>query len=442
MFLYYVRIGLLGLRRQPVLSALMVLAIAVGVATAMTALTILHRLGADPAPGRSDIVHAIAVDNWSPDRSWGERRGVAVAPEQLTWKDAKAIHEQTARVPGATSAIMFRVSQTVQPERGELRPFQASVRATTPEFFALFGVDFAAGGAWSAADEASAARQAVLSKPFAERLFGTEPAVGKRVQLGGEFYTVSGVLRDWRPRPKFYDLTTGAMNDPEQIYIPLSVAMEKEIPSNGNVNCYESPGEGFASFLASECIWVQGWVALPDAATAAAWGAMLDGYVAEQRAAGRSFKRASLTRAVPLREWLELRGVVPDDARLFTVLGFAFLLVCLLNAGTLLLAKFLRRSGEIGLRRAVGASRRALFLQYVTESAVVGVLGAVAGVLLTLGGLAGVRTLSPTIESAARLDPVMLLACVVVALGTSVLAGVYPAWRAASIAPAAQLKIN
>lgn len=442
MFLYYVRIGLLGLRRQPVLSALMVLAIAVGVATAMTSLTILHRLGADPAPGRSDVVHAIAVDNWSPERSWGSNRGLDVAPDQLTWKDAKALYEATRRVPGAQASIMFQVSMTVQPERAELRPFQASVRATTPEFFGIFGVDFAAGGTWSDADQANAARQVVLSKAFAERMFGTEPAVGRRIQLSGESYTVVGVLREWRPRPKFYDLTTGAMNDPEQVYMPLSIAMEKQLSSNGNTNCYESPGEGFASFLASECVWVQGWVALPTREVAAAWRAMLDGYVAEQKAAGRSFKRTALTRPVPLREWLDIRGVVPDDARLFTVLGFAFLLVCLLNAGTLLLAKFLRRSGEIGLRRAVGASRRSLFLQYVTESAVVGALGAVVGVLLTLGGLAAVRTLSPTIESAARLDPVMLLACVCVALTTSVLAGVYPAWRAASIAPAAQLKTH
>jgi putative ABC transport system permease protein len=183
-------------------------------------------------------------------------------------------------------------------------------------------------------------------------------------------------------------------------------------------------------------------VELPDAAAVAAYRDFMASYVAEQKQAGRAFARPQLTAPVPLREWLDLRGVVPDDMRMFTLLGFAFLLVCLLNAGTLLLAKFLRRSGEIGLRRAVGASKRSLFAQYLTESSVVGLVGAVVGLVLTVAGLAGVRGLSPQMQSAASLDPVMFVACVAIAVATSVLAGIYPAWRACNVAPAAQLKTN
>jgi putative ABC transport system permease protein len=260
--------------------------------------------------------------------------------------------------------------------------------------------------------------------------------------MSDQYYTVVGVIDEWTPRPKFYDVSTGAMNDPEPFYIPLSLAIAEDFGVSGNINCYESPGQGRASFLASECIWLQGWVELPDAAAHAAYNDFLQSYVAEQKQVGRDFMRPQLTTAVPLRQWLDLRGVVPDDMRLFTVLGFAFLLVCLLNAGTLLLAKFLRRSGEIGLRRAVGASKRALFAQYLTESSVVGVCGAVVGLMLTVAGLAGVRGLSPQIESMATLDPAMFAACVVIAVATSVLAGIYPAWRACNVAPAAQLKTN
>jgi putative ABC transport system permease protein len=253
---------------------------------------------------------------------------------------------------------------------------------------------------------------------------------------------VVGVIDEWEPRPKFYDTSTGAMEDPEPFFIPLSLAIAEDFGVNGNINCWEAPGQGRASFLASECIWLQGWVELPDAAALAAYNDFLQSYIAEQKQAGRDFMRPQLTEAVPLRRWLDLRGVVPDDMRMFTVLGFAFLLVCLLNAGTLLLAKFLRRSGEIGLRRAVGASKRALFAQYLTESSVVGLFGAAVGLLLTVAGLAGVRGLSPEIESIATLDPAMFAACVLIAVVTSVLAGIYPAWRACNVAPAAQLKTN
>jgi putative ABC transport system permease protein len=439
MFAYYVRIALLGLKRQPVLSALMVLAIGVGVATAMTALTVLQRLGADPIPHRSERLFALGVDNWDGDDAWGEVDGVSVAPDLLTYKDAKALLDADRAL---RTAVGLAVGLTVQPEKEGLRPYAASVRATVPDFFPMFDVPFLHGGPWSEADESNRARVVVLSKATNERLFGGEDSVGRRVRLSDLYYTVVGVLDDWTPRPKYYDLSTGAMNDSEPLFIPFSLAIAEDFGVNGNINCWESPGEGRASFLASECIWINGWVELPDDAAVAAYRDFLAGYVAEQQQAGRAFKRPHLTAPVPLREWLYLRRVVPDDVRLFTVLGFAFLLVCLLNAGTLLLAKFLRRSGEIGLRRAVGASKRTLFAQYLTESSVVGFFGACMGLLLTAGGLAGVRALSPQLAEVASLDLPMFVACVAIAIATSVLAGVYPAWRASNIAPAAQLKTH
>lgn len=440
MFAYYVRIALLGLRRQPVLSALMVLAIGVGVATAMTALTILHRLGADPIPAKSGQLYALAVDNWGLGESrWGEVDGKPVAPDLLTHKDAMAL---LAADKALRTSISYSVGLTVQPEKEGLRPYAATVRATVPDFFPMFDVPFRHGGPWSEADGDSGARVVVLSKASNERLFGGENSVGRRVRLSDQYYTVAGVLDEWALRPRFYDTSTGAMNDPEPFYIPLRLAIDEDLPVNGNINCWESPGQGRASFLASECIWLNGWVELPDDAAVAAYRDFLAGYAAAQREAGRNFKRTELTAPVPLREWLDLRGVVPDDMRMFTLLGFAFLLVCLLNAGTLLLAKFLRRSGEIGLRRAIGASKRSLFAQYLTESSVVGVVGALVGLLLTLAGLAGVRALSPQMKSAATLDPAMFAACVLIAVATSVLAGIYPAWRACNVAPAAQLKTH
>lgn len=440
MFAYYVRIALLGLKRQPVLSALMVLAIGVGVATAMTALTVLQRLGADPIPHKSERLFALGVDNWNTNgNSWGEVDGKAVAPDLLTHKDAMAL---LAADRARRTVIAYSVSVAVQPEKEGLRPYVAAARATVPDFFPMFDVPFLHGGPWSEADEAGRARMVVLSKATNERLFGGENSVGRRIRLSDQYYTVVGVLDAWAPRPKYYDLSTGAMNDPEPLFIPLSLAIAEDLAVNGNISCWESPGEGRASFLASECIWLNGWVELPDDAAVAAFRDFLAGYVAEQRQAGRAFDRAHLTAPVPLREWLHLRRVVPDDMPLFTVLGFAFLLVCLLNAGTLLLAKFLRRSGEIGLRRAVGASKRALFAQYLTESSVVGFFGAFVGLLLTVGGLAGVRSLSPHWSEAASLDLPMLATCVVIAITTSVLAGVYPAWRASNVAPAVQLKTN
>ena len=78
--------------------------------------------------------------------------------------------------------------------------------------------------------------------------------------------------------------------------------------------------------------------------------------------------------------------VVSRDVEVQTGLGFAFLAVCLVNTVGLLLAKFTRKSGEIGLRRALGASKRDVFTQFLVESGVVGLSGGVLGPL-TLGTL-------------------------------------------------------
>lgn len=96
------------------------------------------------------------------------------------------------------------------------------------------------------------------------------------------------------------------------------------------------------------------------------------------------------------------------------------------------------------MRHAVGASRRAVFAQYLTESGVVGIAGAVCGLLLTWLGLLGLRALygEGSIGVLARLDPGMTAITVVVALAASLLAGLYPTWRACEVTPATQLKSN
>jgi putative ABC transport system permease protein len=121
-------------------------------------------------------------------------------------------------------------------------------------------------------------------------------------------------------------------------------------------------------------------------------------------------------------------------------LAFGFLLICVVNTVGLLLAKCLRRSREIGVRRALGATRRAIFAQFMVESGMVGIAGGVLGLIFAELGLLAVRLQPAQYANLAHLDVSMFVVTFAIALVASLIAGLLPAWRACVVTPAPQLK--
>lgn len=193
-------------------------------------------------------------------------------------------------------------------------------------------------------------------------------------------------------------------------------------------------------FLRSECAWINGWIELPDAASAQGYRQFLANYANEQQRLGR-FAWPANVRLRNVRQVLEDHRVVPPASKLSTMVSFGFLLVCLVNVVGLLLARFSRRSLEIGVRRALGAPRRAIVRQFLVEAAAIGLAGGVLSLLLTALGLQVIdQVFVPEIARLARLDPALMLLTLLVALATMLAAAIYPVWRAAKVRPAWQLK--
>ncbi len=140
---------------------------------------------------------------------------------------------------------------------------------------------------------------------------------------------------------------------------------------------------------------------------------------------------------------MEVERVVPRASALSLIVALSFLAICLLNVVGLMLARFMRRAPEIGVRRALGASRGAICRQFLVEAAAIGLAGGALGLLLTAVGMAGIGLVfEPQIAALAHLDTSLVVSTVVLAVATTLIAGLYPTWRAAQVQPAWQLKSN
>jgi putative ABC transport system permease protein len=435
MFGYYLELALRSLRRNKALTALMVLAIALGIGSSMTTLTVLHVLSGDPLPGRSSTLYYPQID---PRDLSNFQPGTSQAETQMSWIDGMNL----LRAKRADrQALMTGGTVAVQPIKSTLDPFYEDARYTTADFFPMFGVPFQFGQGWRAAEDDTSARVVVISSDLNDKLFGGKNSTGQTLLLGDASFRIIGVLGDWHPQPHFYDLNLTDYGKNEGIYVPLSTSQAVGMDHLGGVDCWGNGGGGKRVDHDASCAWLQFWVQLDSPAKASVYKTFLVHYSQQQKTLGR-FQRPPNVQLRNVMQWLDYNMVVPEDVRLQTWLALGFLLVCLVNTVGLMLAKFLRRAGELGVRRALGASKQALFAQLLVESAVIGLTGGLGGLLLAFLGLWLVRQQPASYAVLAHLDPVMLLTTFLLAVGASLLAGLLPAWRACQIAPALQLKSN
>lgn len=435
MFMYYLRLSWISIKRNPILSSLMVMAIALGIGASMTTITVNYLMSNNPIPHKSDRLFHVQIDTWGPFEAAREPND---PPLQLTWTDATYLSnaQQAYR-----QAAMQRSGGIIEPEDQDTKPFQSSFRLTDSDFFAMFDVPFLYGSGWSKEQDQSQALVAVLSRETNDKLFGGENSVGRTVKITGSQFQIVGVIDDWHPVPKFYDLNNNDFGGPEKIFMPFSLKRPLELPSWGNNNCWKSPeGDGFEGFLLSECVNVQYWVELEDASDKPDYMAFLDNYVEELKALGRH-ERPNMNRMSNVVEWMKYNEVVADDAQIMMWLSLMFLLVCLLNTIGLMLAKFMGKSGEIGLRRAVGATKGDLFKQHLIETGCIGLAGGLVGLAFAYFGLIGIRSLyGEFADRLTTLDLNMVVVAILLSLFATIIAGLYPTWRACSVMPAGQLK--
>ncbi|MCC2604643.1 ABC transporter permease [Planctobacterium marinum] len=436
MFLHYLDLSWRSFKRTPVVSVLMVFAVAVGIGITMTSLSVYHMMSMDPIPEKSDKLFHLQLQTMEGEQT---RRGSPDGlPYQMTYQDAVAL--SNAPIP-ARKVPSMKAGFSVHMNTPEVKPFIETARMTNRDFFDMFNLSFVHGGPWTLEQQDNATPVVVINEEINNRLFGGANSVGNMIYLDNRSYLVVGVMKQWKLNIKFYDVNNGAFHDAEQLFLPFSLIAPFEIDTWGNTNGWKSEETNtFQQKMRSEDLWIQFWAELNNEQEEREYGEFLMSYMQEQQKSGR-FDRDQLEYALrDVLETMDYRGVVSEDNRILVGLSFMFLAVCLANILGLLLAKFLRRAPEVGVRRALGASKTQVFYQHLVEVSLLGLMGGIVGIGISQLGLWGVRLTQDYYTELATMDITMLIAAPAIAITSCVIAGLYPAWLVCGTTPATYLK--
>jgi len=444
MFGYHLKTALKSLRRNPILTALLIGGIALGICVSTAFVTLRHMYTQDPLPGKSDKVFYVRLDSRGKDSPFGG--GISslssnmAIPDQITFRDAQNLLHSP--VPVRQSAT-YITRVFVYPDPKVARPFQPDIRLCSADFFDMFKMPFQYGGPWTKANDAKPDQVVVIDDATNRKLFGGDNSVGKEIRIGTRQFKIAGVLAPWRPALRLFDLTRNPAGAPEPLYIPFNLHNTIPYQSFGNNSGWKRQPDvtTYEQLIAtSERTFIQYWVELPDPKAVGAYGDWLTGYINDQKKIGR-FERPVYYRLTTIPDLIQEWNLTPTGVRAMSVVSLLFLAVCSVNLVGILLGKFLARIPEVSVRRALGASRADIFWQHVIECELIGVIGGILGIALSAGILALLARFMQNGE-ALRLDGEMLITATFLSLVAGAVAGVYPAWRAASVAPAMQLKLQ
>ncbi|MEZ5374941.1 MAG: ABC transporter permease [Acidimicrobiales bacterium] len=270
--------------------------------------------------------------------------------------------------------------------------FQIPVIAVSPGLFDAARARLATGSFFDAGHDARSDPVAILGPGAAERLNVGRVDNSPSIFLGDETLAVVGILAEVERQPALLNaiiVPNGYARSVLGLQAPELVLIEVDVG-------------------AADLIGTQAPVAL---------------------APGRADQLQAQVPAAPTR----VRSDVADDVNaLFLILGAVSLLVGAIGIANVTLVSVLERTGEIGLRRALGATRRHIASQFLAESAALGALAGLFGTslgILTVVAVAAARQWSPV------LDPWLPFAAPLLGAVIGLVAGTYPAWKASRLEP-------
>lgn len=424
MLSYYLQLALRSLRRTPLLTMLMVTTLAVGQAASMITFTLRHALAVDPIPDKSNL---LLVPRASSD-SGGPYDGM------FTYAQSRAM----ANVSSSSLILGQALGNISLPDHAKSIRGQP-IRFATRNFFGFFDVPLSHGRIWSVQEDQRGDPVAVISTEIARKLFPSTDPIGANIELGDSTYRVIGVIGDWDPAPRFYDMSIGSFMLSDQAFVPLTSIRTASSDLGVPRSCIDSASTMPPSkLLDNDCSWLTPWFLAKDNAMVPALAQRIS---SAMHFALRDSERSDF-RVLDVRQMLAAADLVPASVNVFTTLGLSFLILCIINSAGMQLSRLLRRVAQTGIRRALGARRRDIVGQYLCETLLIGFASGMLGLLLTEVGLSWVRQLDSFYTRTASTDLSTSAIAIMLIAFSCLLTGIVPAWVASRTDPAVAIKVQ
>lgn len=398
-----VQIALRALAANKLRAVLTMLGVIIGVAAVVTMVSIGQGARASVSQQVQSLGSNLLTVFPGSVSQFGVRQALG-SRQTLTWEDAEAIG---AEVPAA-EAVTAEFSRTAQVVRGAENA-NTSVSGVTAAFQEVRNFYAEAGAFFTDADLASRARVAVLGRTVVERLFGDRDAapLGAAIKINRVTFTVIGVMEEKG--------ATGFNDRDDVIFIPLSTAQRRLFGVDFVRAIYVKVRSAEEMSAAQEAVET-----LLRSRHRIAPGDEADFSIRNQADIVAAFE--GVTRTMTL-----LLGGIATVSLLVGGIGIM----------NIMLVSVTERTREIGIRKAVGATRRDILGQFLVEALVLSVTGGLIGLVL---GAAGSQTISRLAGWATLISPASLLLAVGFAAAVGVFFGLYPAQRAAALDPIAALR--
>jgi len=396
-----IRIALDAIRSRRMRSSLTMLGILIGIAAVM--LTV--GLGQGAQAQVSDQINQLGsnlliVSPGSTTTTSGIRGGRGSA-STLTTRDATALSSPVVAPDIAKVAPVATGSQSLT---AGTTNWTTNVVGTTPDWLPVRARSLTQGRFFTTAELGDAASVTVLGSTTATELFGGRDALGQSVNINGTTFTVIGILN-----------TAGSStttDEDDQALVPQTT--------------YSSRVAGSGNSTGISTLYIEA------RSTDALSAAYQEANKALMGTHGVTATAADFT--ISSQQSLLTTATATDKTLTVLLAGVAAfsLLVGGIGVMNIMLVSVTERIREIGLRKALGATPRIVRRQFLVEASVLGLCGGVLGIAL---GLVGAQILPHFLDQPVTISPVVGIGALGIALVIGIVAGVYPASRAARLAP-------